>query len=102
MNAMQSDHEEYLYLSRKNCITPKPAAVERIILEGLTCRYGHEKVRHMLNEITVISCDDMDLIIHVDSDFDYDVLHRRLCDVIKTTVFRIYNIQPVISIVFPE
>ena len=102
MNAMQSDHEEYLYLSRKNSITPKPTAVERIILEGLICRYGQAHVGQMLNEMTVISCDEKDLIIHVDSDFDYDVLHSRLCDVIKTTVFRIYNIRPVISIVFTE
>ena len=102
MNLIHPDYGEHLILPKKHNFIPRPDAAEKIILTGLEARFSHSFLECMIKSLTVSSCDAQDLIIHIESDYDHDLLRKRILPVIETIISGIYDIHPVISIAFNE
>lgn len=100
MNLIHTDHGEHLILPRKRTFIPKPDVVEKNILTGIEARFGRAFLECMIKSLSVSSCDAQDLIIHIESDYDHELLLKRIHPVIDTIISGIYDIHPVISIVF--
>ena len=102
MNSIHPDHGEHLILPRKHTFIPKPDVVEKIILTGIEARFGRAFLECMIKSLTVSSCDTQDLIVHIESDYDHELLLKRIQPTIEAIISGIYDIHPVISIVFNE
>ena len=102
MNPIYPDRGEHLILPRKHTFIPKPDIVQEIILTGIEARYGHAFWECMIKSLSVSYCEAQDLIIHIESNYDHELLLKRIRPVIDTIISGIYDIHPVISIVFNE
>ena len=102
MNPLHLDHGEHLILPRKHTFIPKPDIVQKIILTGIEARIGRAFLECMIKSLTVSSCDAQDLIVHIESDYDHELLLKRIQPTIKAIISGIYDIHPVISMVFNE
>lgn len=91
--------DEYLILSRSDTTIPKPSIVEKVIRDGIEERYGSLYAACLLYSVTVSSCDAENLILHVDNQYAYYLLRKKLLPVIETIISAIYDIHPAISIV---
>ena len=102
MNPIYPDYGEHLILHKKHTFIPKPDIVQKIILTGIEARFGRDFLECMLKSLTVSSCDAQDLIIHIESDYDHELLLKRIHPVIEAIILGIYDIHPIISVVFNE
>lgn len=102
MNLIHTDHGEHLILPKKHTFIPRPNVAEEIILTGLEARFGRTFLECMIKSLSVSSCDAQDLIIHIKSDYDHELLLKRIHPLIETIISGVYDIHPVIYIVFQE
>ena len=96
---MNTTNDGDLILSRKPTQIPKPAIVEHQIRTALELEYDPVYVATALHTMTVDSCDETNLIIHAESDFECAIIIKRALPVIQTVVAELYGIQPVISVI---
>ena len=92
----------HLILSPNKKHIPKPSIVEHRLRSGLEDRFGMVYAEQLLSTMTVDSCDEKDLIIHVDSAFQCDVIRKKLVPSMEEIISDVYGIHPVISIVLVE